>query len=428
MLRTTTMSALILVSCPLLLAHPAAGQRDVTDGGPSSLVPQCPAETFEDFALGANATSLVPGVTITAEPGSCGGPGSVLPIIVAPSGGTISGTRALGLQTGCPDFSPDYLRLVFDEPQSEVRFVVGVEIGSAGLDLEIRAYDSGGGLISNQTIMSAGGTRALVVVTDFLDDIRRIEIEQPLGFFETLDDLEFGADVTPPLVDISSPGFDACICGDTLVSIGGSVDDPDGDYGCDTLFYRPVNADADDPWVELSTACGAFTGTLHTWDTTGVPHGRYYLRVAGSNGCGLVSSDTTVVFVDRQFGSKGISAPTAGETICGTIDVDGGVGDHCGIALWTLDYAPAGTTAFTTIASGTSGVSCTIAEWNTTKVPDGDYTLRLSAEDNCGHSDPPTLVAVTIDNSGFCDCGPDINGDGVVDFVDLLLVLANWTL
>jgi hypothetical protein len=108
----------ILVLAPAVialgtLAVPANGQCDPID--------------FEGGSVGQVATSFVPGVTVTALPGSCGGPGSILPIIVAPFGGSSSGTKGLGIQTGCPDFSNDYLRLQFAELREEVSFNFGTE-------------------------------------------------------------------------------------------------------------------------------------------------------------------------------------------------------------------------------------------------------------------------------------------------------------
>jgi hypothetical protein len=387
---------------------------------------QCDPVDFEAFSVGAIATSIVPGLTVNAIPGSCGGAGSVLPVIVQPFGGTSSGSRALSLQTGCPDFSPDILQLVFDDPQTSVEFTVGAQVGTAGLDFTVSWYDSGGGMIGSDTFDSAGGVNRLVRITGA--DIKRIEIGEALDFFECIDDLVFDLDTTPPTVELDSPTFDGCVCGDDVVPIVGTVGDADGDYQCDTASYRPVNADESDPWVEINTACGDFSGTLHDWDTTGVPAGRYYLRVVGANACGLTSSDVTVVRVDRSFGSVGITGFDGARddgTLCGTVEVLGNIIDGCGVASWSVAYEPAGGGGFTEIASGDSERRCVIAEWDTTMVADGDYTLRVTATDTCGHTASDD-VSVTVDNTGFCLCTADINGDGVVDFADLLLLLSTW--
>ena len=135
-----------------------------------------------------------------------------------------------------------------------------------------------------------------------------------------MDDLLFDADTTPPLVEIDSPTFDQCVCHGSLVTVFGSVSDPDGTYGCDSLHYRPINADEDDPWVFVSSACGPFSGALHAFDTTPLAPGRYYLRVTGNNACGLESSDVTVIRIDASPPSLAFTEPTDGETVCGEVE------------------------------------------------------------------------------------------------------------
>jgi len=144
--------------------------------GERTALGQCEPVDFEGFAPGTDARTLIGGVTISAQPGSCGGPGSVLPIIVTPSGGTSSGTRALGLETGCPDFSPDWLRLVFDEVQDLVRFSVGTQSGTAGVDIQVRAYNGSGGLVYARTFDVAGGTNTFVrIATGNIEATAKIE-------------------------------------------------------------------------------------------------------------------------------------------------------------------------------------------------------------------------------------------------------------
>ena len=100
-----------------------------------------PADTvtidFEDYAVGTIITNQYDGVTFSAPPDSCGGSPPVRPIIVTPNGGTSSPTRGLSVQTGCPDFSPDFLRMIFDQPQGEVTFTVGDSPGTH----QVRAYN-----------------------------------------------------------------------------------------------------------------------------------------------------------------------------------------------------------------------------------------------------------------------------------------------
>ena len=407
-MRQLPLTPVAALATLVTIAAPAAGQ--------------CDPYGFDQFAPGTNATNLIPGVTVTALPGTCGGPGSVLPIVVQPTG---SSDRVLSLQTGCPDFSDDWLRLVFDEAQPEVSFLFGAQVGVAGYAFEIRAYSSTGALLFSGTRETAGGVNAFIRLSG-IGSIKRIEVEDPIGAFECIDQLQFGADTTPPEVQIDQPTFDTCVCDDDLVLIVGSVDDPDGVYGCDELSYRSTAAGS--PWQFVDFGCGAFTGTLQQWDTTGIPAGRYYLRLTGRNECDLSTTDVTVVRVDRDFGTLNITEPSDSDLVCDVVAITGTISDGCGIGSWLLEAAPVDTGVFTTIATGSSAViNCVIAQWDTRPLDDGVYTIRASAVDDCGHASPVESFVVTVGNStGACGCLSDLNEDGSTGFADLTILLNQW--
>lgn len=381
---------------------------------------QCAVIDFEQFAPGSVATNLIPGVTITSTNGACGG-GLPLIEITSLTGGPEGTTKVIVPRQGCPEFSPEGILLTFAEDHDRVRFRTGVD--APGQNIRVRWFNEFGTTLGTRTYGSATGVGLLVTIETTAAIIRSVEIKHVGDFFEMVDDLEFENDTTPPTVEIDSPAFDECVCGDSIVSIVGTVADDDGTYECDRAEYRPINADPGVPWTQIGQACGAFSGTLHSWNTTGIPAGRYYLRVTGENACGLSQSDVTVVRVDREFGTLQLTPIT--EPLCGTPTIEGRVRDACGVS-WTLDQRPAGGGAWVTIATGDSGEDCEIADWDTTAVADGDYTLRLRGTDGCGHTATTTLN-VTVDNSNGCGCTADLNGDGVVNFSDLLLLLSVWT-
>ena len=66
-----------------------------------------------------------------------------------------------------------------------------------------------------------------------------------------------------------------------------------------------------------------------------------------------------------------------------------------------------------------------VAEWNTTALglENGPYLLRITAWDDCGNS-AEQVIEVFI-NSDAC-CSADVDENGVVDFQDLVKLLANW--
>lgn len=388
---------------------------------------QCEPETFESFAVGTIISNQIPGVAIFAYPGSCGG-GSPDTWIVAPSGGTASGSKALGLQTGCPDFSPDFIVLDFDELQHLVTFCLGEQAGQTGHQVRVRAYSSAGGLVSNQLITTGSGTRAFVRVGSESgpSNIRWIEIEEMIGLFETIDDLHFDMDSTPPTAQIDEPSFVSCVC--ASITVTGIACDSDGEYGGDRLEYRAVAAEPDDPWILV----GSYTtpvcepGSLYNWDASAVVEGHYYLRLTVENACGMIATDVTTVRVDDSAPHVSISLPVAGATVCGEVEVRGISNDYDSCdGDWELGVAPTGSSDYVTIAEGVGDVSCTLTVWDTTTVDDGSYTLRLLGTNMCGMS-AQTFRTVTVDNSDGCGCTADINGDGQVDVGDLLILLASW--
>jgi hypothetical protein len=384
---------------------------------------QCEPEDFEGFSLGAIVTTQIPGVTISVVPDSCGT--GLAPVIASPPGGTISGTRAIATPTGCPDFSPDYLRFVFDEPQTSVSMVVGS--GGFG-DVYVSAYTDTGAFIDDAWRAATQGAYSYVEFNvSPATPIARIDVETSFEDFEYVDNLEFGQDTTPPEVEIDSPAFLSCVCGDDLVGIVGAVDDPDGDYNCDELWYRPVNAGPLDPWVFVSRACGAFTGTLHTLDSTPLSEGLYYVMVRGDNACGLTTADTTVIRIDRSPPGLAIAAPTENEVVCGQVELWGSASDSCGIT-WSITWENLSTGDTGIIVDNATGSigNCRLAFWDTSDLPNGPYRIRLEAIDGCEHVNEIERI-VEVDNTQCENCGPDLDGDGDVDVTDLLLLLAEWT-
>jgi hypothetical protein len=66
----------------------------------------------------------------------------------------------------------------------------------------------------------------------------------------------------------------------TKVSIKWSVDNPDNDKMLYRLFYR---REGDKAWFSMLPADDELTATSYTWDTSGLPEGRYRVRVDASD-------------------------------------------------------------------------------------------------------------------------------------------------
>ncbi len=364
---------------------------------------------FEDYAVGTVITTQYAGLTFSAPPDSCGGAPPVRPVIVVPNGGTSSPTRALSLTTGCPDFSPDYLRIVFDDPQFEVTFMLGDSPGT----YQVRAYNvpAGGSPVSTQNIVIGGSTWVgvfrFVRVARSQGDIRRIEIQDTVSDFEVIDDLTFSCpDTTPPEATITSPAFEQCVCG--TVSVKGTACDVDDTYDNDKLEYLSVTAAPGTPWTLIGTASTPLcdNGTLYNWNTVPVPEGCYYLLLTVENTCGLESQALTVACVDRHFDDLEMRSPVSNGIYGGTVCFDGTAWDRC-LDNYTVKYRPSGGGAYNPVDPANPIYTATViddplAAWDTqaggAAVPDGNYQVQLSATDDCTNASTVTRT-ITIDNT-----------------------------
>ncbi len=374
----------------------------------------CSTIDFEDFAADTVITDQYCGVTFSAPDtrpgGTCDGDAVITDAFIY--GGTYSGTQALRSRPGGDPFycelSPEHLRMVFDAPQEEVSF----RVGPRGT-IVVEAYDQawGGMLVSSQSVYVGDitsplqGAYTLVSVSSPTKNIRRIDIDGGVLVTEIIDDLLFGVDGTPPVARIDNPAFHACACG--TVNVMGEACDDDGAFGMYKLEYRHV----DDPkWTLINSsiyfACNG-GHKLGEWDTSSLPKGGwYYVRLTVTNACGLMSSATTVVFVDRAFDTIDLRYPGTGQVVRGSqVCLDGTVWDAwCG-EKFTVEYRELPAGAWKPVGAGT--YPCCVANdpltppgdrWNTAVIPDGDYELRVEGIDQCGNTLTVTR-AVVVDNT-----------------------------
>ena len=369
---------------------------------------------FDNLAVGTVVTTQYPGVTFSARPQSCGGSPPVNLVIRTPTGGTSSGAKGLGITTGCPDFSPDYIRIVFDQAQQEVTFTVGDLPGT----YQVRAYTAAGGAaVAPQNVVVGGagfvGVHRMVRVLSGSANIQRIEIDEVVGQFETIDDLTFACpDITPPDVQISSPEYEACACGNSVM-IRGVACDEEG-YDGDTLEYLAVNAAGGTAWTVAGSAGTAQctpNGLLYSWNTVALAEGCYYVRITGRNDCGDSSSAVTVVCVDRTVDTPVVRSPADAAILGGTICVDGTVWDGpnaaC-LANYQVDYRPSGGADWSPVNPLTpiyasEVVNDPLASWATRtvlpQVTDGKWQLRVHATNTCGAGSVDVIRNVVIDNT-----------------------------
>ncbi|MHC4989405.1 MAG: hypothetical protein ACYTGC_00350, partial [Planctomycetota bacterium] len=393
---------------------------------------------FDDYPTNTVITTQYPGVTFSVV----GSPTCTsVARIVQPAEGCSSPSRALRVdgvgEVPC-EFHPQWLRMQFDPPVHYVTFTIGPGNAEWFQDYQIEAYDtsSGAGSLLDLVLVTDAGNGVFHHVTaQSGSDIRRIDVKGMAGAslagWECIDDLQYRFDMTPPEVQISSPSFAECICGPFQI-LGRACDDV-STYASDRLEYRPAGGGS---WTLVQQFTASPVCIPDSWmynvdpDALGLTHGWYYFRVTAENVCGLAASDMVAVYIDESFGTAQINSPTAGETICGMVEIEGTAWEKC-FERYTVEYVPLGGQVFMPVDPMNpeyyvpKAHDCMLAMWNTTMVPDGDYIVRLVGFDVCGNPGIHDMI-VTVDNSVPCGCPADINGDGMVGSDDLLMLILSW--
>lgn len=97
-----------------------------------------------------------------------------------------------------------------------------------------------------------------------------------------------------------------------------------------------------------------------------------------------------------------ITAPAANATVSGAVTIKGSVSDDKALKSYQVQFgAGTGPTSWTNIgAAGTTPVSAggTLANWNTSSLTDGKYTLRVTAQDVAGNNANSNPITVTVSN------------------------------
>lgn len=393
---------------------------------------QCAAYDFEEYPVGMVVTGQYDGVTFSTVGNSCGGNPPIYLRIAAGFYGDSFESKVLLIDTGCPDFSPDYLRMVFDESQRNVRFTMGLWGSAYTYAVRLYSTASGGAPLATYDVNLSGsgfvGAQRLFTVTRADRDVRRIEIQCSDTGWEAIDNLEFGWDDTPPTVQINVPGQLACLCG--RVTLRGIVCDYDGAYDRDRLEYRRVWPQPQVDWTLVGEYIGTpvcTTGSLYQWDTTTVPDGVYVLRATAINACGLATTADLNVHVNNGVDTLRIDKPLHGAVLGGAICLDGTVWERACFDWYRVEYRPVGgawAAVDPSFAEYTSTVTNQkIADWVVAPgLADGDYDLRVLVQSDCtaGPIQAEEMITVTLDNTAptavITAPVPCATLDGTVDF------------
>lgn len=196
-------------------------------------------------------------------------------------------------------------------------------------------------------------------------------------------------DNTRPAVTMIDPG--SPLSG--AVTLAASASDADSGVATVAIQYAPNGSST---WT---TACTPTAGPYSCrFSTTALARGAYSFRAIATDVAGNTTTSGTVTNrqVDNTISSVSLADPGAYLTGAESLTVD--ANSTAGVTSVTTQYAPTGTSAWTTIcATSQSPYTCS---WDTTSLPDGVYDLRAVLVDGTGRLTISTLITGRrIDNT-----------------------------
>lgn len=211
----------------------------------------------------------------------------------------------------------------------------------------------------------------------------------------------------PPTVELIDPNDGGCLCAG-LNTITGTVNPAAGTVlGGFVLEYRRLGNPA---YTTITTgSTPVINGSLGNWNTSGLPEGQYLLRLTGSNTGGISASDEAVVYLGSDFdtvvarlgaGIGGSEVSIVGRNAC----IFGSISDSgCGPVSYSVDYRSTLGGAYQPVDPAnptyTGGrTNTTLADWDTTGVPDGAYEIRVFAVNGCGNTRTVNFTCI-VDNT-----------------------------
>jgi hypothetical protein len=151
--------------------------------------------------------------------------------------------------------------------------------------------------------------------------------------------------------------------------------------------------------VVIATATPTLFGWLAKWNTTSVPNGTYSLQsVATDKAANTDTSEPISITVNNQPPSTAVLIPSGGATVSGAKALlDASASSAAGIASVTFEVSGNGLTN-QVVATGTPTIYGYLAQWNTTAVPNGTYSLSSVASDTVAESTTSAPVTIAVNN------------------------------
>ena len=222
-------------------------------------------------------------------------------------------------------------------------------------------------------------------VADGSRDLRAVAIDNA-GYMRSSDAL-VTVDNTRPVPALADPGY--LQGSETLTA---TATDATSGIASIALAYRPASGGS---WTSLCT--GTSSPLSCALATGGLADGPYELRVTATDGAG--NSDSTVLTrtVDNNAPTSSVTGLPA--VVRGTITVSFSAADGAGsgVKRVTGEMRPAGGTWTALCTDMAAPYECTGV--NTALLVDGNYEVRVTAEDDAGLTAISAVSAVRVDNT-----------------------------
>ena len=304
-----------------------------------------------------------------------------------------SSTRSTATVTASPDWTPPTVSVTSPGPAVQGTATITAEAADSGLGVKDVTLEFAAAGTSSWTTLCTGATAPYSCAwnTSILADgsyVLRARATDLAGH-ATVSDAVRTSVANKLTVVMTDPGDD----------VRGTVQLSAAAYGTGTLTptarlqYRATGALS---WTTLCTNVAA--PYTCSWNTTAVSSGSYELRAQLTAGGTTVTSEVVSdVTVDNIAPTVTMTDP--GSPLSGTRTFAATASDaHSGVDSVVLQYAPAGSTSWTTL--------CTRAEepWScraaTTDLPNGTYSFRAVATDAAGNTTTSAAVANrVVDNT-----------------------------
>jgi len=249
----------------------------------------------------------------------------------------------------------------------------------------VQFFDGGAALGSPQPVDAAG--TATLITSTLSEGTHSITA----GYSG---DSTFPASVSSPVSAVVNAPLSASVVlpadGSTLT--GTVLLDTDARGPVAGVDYRLTGGALSDAVV--GTATNSPYGWIFEWDTTTVPEGTYSLRARAIDGTSGVAYSPPITVTVHNLTAK-MLIPTNGTSVSGTTLLDA---DAQGPATNVVFRLSGGTLSNAVIASATNSPYGWIANWDSTTVPDGNYTMSARATNGFGNTADSAGFAVTVAN------------------------------